>query len=238
MLHTDGRTEFDHAVVMVRDRLEQMAPHFESQGFTLSDVARHNLGSWNRLIVLEGSYVELLGWPPGAPPARKEIADSALGLEALVLRTEDADATYERLRAAGFAVNPVQVLTRDALVDGQRVEAQFHTVRFSEQPIAGLRMYFCRHLTPACVWQPALMAHANGARRLVGIEVQSPDPSATAQRLGLVAGVPVVRAADGFDVQLGNLSLHVCRADRVAAALASLTVEYQGGQPQRLDIGL
>jgi len=238
MLHTDGRTEFDHAVVMVRDRLEQMAPHFEGQGFTLSDVAHHNLGSWNRLIVLEGGYVELLGWPPGAPPARKEIADSALGLEALVLRTADAEATYERLRVAGFAVNPVQVLTRDALVDGRQVEARFHTVRFSEQPIAGLRMYFCRHLTPECVWQPALMTHANGARRVADIEVQSPDPQATAERLGLVAGVPVVAVADGFNVQLGNVDLHVRHGDRPAAALSSLTLEYQNSQRRQLDIGL
>ncbi|MFP3710839.1 VOC family protein, partial [Paraburkholderia sp. SIMBA_009] len=79
MLHAVGQTEFDHAVVMVRDRLDALAPHFERQGFHLSDKAVHNLGSCNRLIVLEGTYVELLGWPPGAPPARKEIADSPFG---------------------------------------------------------------------------------------------------------------------------------------------------------------
>lgn len=72
MLHSVGRTEFDHAVVMVRDRLDALAPHFERQGFHLSDKAVHNLGSCNRLIVLEGTYVELLGWPPGRRrPARK-----------------------------------------------------------------------------------------------------------------------------------------------------------------------
>ena len=86
MLHAVGRTEFDHAVVMVRDRLDALAPHFERQGFHLSDKAVHNLGSCNRLIVLEGTYIELLGWPPGAPPARK-IAGSPFGLEALVFHT-------------------------------------------------------------------------------------------------------------------------------------------------------
>ena len=100
MLHAVGQTEFDHAVVMVRDRLDALAPHFERQGFHLSDKAVHNLGSCNRLIVLEGTYVELLGWPPGAPPARKEIADSPFGLEALVFRTYDAEATRERLLKA------------------------------------------------------------------------------------------------------------------------------------------
>lgn len=77
-----GPTAFDHAVIMVRDRLEALAPHYERQGFRLSDKAVHNLGSCNQLIVLDDTYIELLGWPPGAPPARKEIADSPLGLEA------------------------------------------------------------------------------------------------------------------------------------------------------------
>src|SRR5690606_32545769 len=87
MLHDAGRTEFDHAVVMVRDRLDELAPHYERQGFLLSDKSVHNLGSCNRLVVLDSTYIELLGWPPGAPPARKEIADSPLVLEVLVSRT-------------------------------------------------------------------------------------------------------------------------------------------------------
>lgn len=182
MLHAVGRTEFDHAVVMVRDRLDALAPHFERQGFHLSDKAVHNLGSCNRLIVLEGTYIELLGWPPGAPPARKEIAGSPFGLEALVFRTHDAEATYERLRAAGFAVNPVQELSRPALLDGREVTARFHTVRFAEQPLPGIRMYFCRHLTPECVWSPALMSHPNGARSLLRIDARAADAHAAAQR--------------------------------------------------------
>ena len=95
---------------MVRDRLDALAPHFERQGFHLSDKAVHNLGSCNRLIVLEGTYIELLGWPPGAPSARaKEIAVRRLGWKPWSSTAHDAEAT-ERLRAAGFAVNPVQEL--------------------------------------------------------------------------------------------------------------------------------
>ena len=105
MLHAVGRTEFDHAVVMVRDRLDALAPHFERQGFHLSDKAVHNLGSCNRLIVLEGTYIELLGWPPGAPA--QEIG-SPFGLEALVFRTTPKPPTSGCAPPA--AVNPVQEL--------------------------------------------------------------------------------------------------------------------------------
>ncbi|WAI83487.1 MULTISPECIES: VOC family protein [Achromobacter] len=238
MLHSVGRTEFDHAVVMVRDRLDALAPHFERQGFHLSDKAVHNLGSCNRLIVLEGTYVELLGWPTGAPPARKEIADSPFGLEALVFRTYDADATYERLKAAGFAVNPVQELTRPAMLDGQEVQARFHTVRFAEQPLPGIRMYFCRHLTPECVWSPDLMAHPNGARSLMRIDARAADARAVAERLALVADVTAEAVDGGWDVPLANLRIHV-QTDPSASAptLSTLTLENRDGAHYTLDTG-
>jgi len=232
-------TDFDHAVVMVRDRLDELAPHFERQGFLLSDKAVHNLGSCNRLIVLDGTYVELLGWPPGAPPARKEIADSPFGLEALVFRTQDAEGTYRRLRDAGFAVNPVQELTRPARVDGREMQARFHTVRFSQQPVPGIRMYFCRHLTPECVWAPALMGHANGARRIDRIDVRAADARTVARQLALVADATAEPAEGGWDVPLGNLRLHVA-ADPAAAqpGLSALVLENRDGARYPLDTGL
>src|SRR3546814_15204459 len=62
---------------------------FEKDGYFLTDLAVHNLGSINRLITLDNSYIELLGWPEGAPPARKEIANSPASMEALVFRSTD-----------------------------------------------------------------------------------------------------------------------------------------------------
>jgi hypothetical protein len=231
--------ELDHAVIMVRDRLEQTAPRFERQGFTLSETEVHNLGSWNRLVVLQHAYIELLGWPAGKPPARKEIADSPLGLEALVLRTQDAEATYERLRAAGYAVNPVQVLTRPARVNGQVMEARFHTVRFAEQPIPGIRLYFCRHLTPECIWQPALMRHANGARAVVQVSARADDPAGVAARFAAIADTAAASARDGaWTVPLGHASLHIRRASAgQGTALETLTLEDGEGRRSLIDTG-
>ncbi|MVW80810.1 VOC family protein [Bordetella sp. 02P26C-1] len=209
MFHPSDVTDFDHAVVMVRDRLDELAPHFEAQGFLLSDKSVHNLGSCNRLIALDSTYIELLGWPPGAPPARKEIADSPFGLEALVFRTYDAEATRQRLLDEGFAANPVQALTRPAMVEGKEIQASFQTVRFAEQPLPGIRMYFCQHLTPECVWTPRLMAHPNGAERVERIEVYAAEEQAVAWRLGVVADARVEEAAEGWDVVLGNLRISV-----------------------------
>lgn len=238
MLHPSGETDFDHAVIMVRDRLDALAPHFEEQGFLLSDKSVHNLGSCNRLIALQSAYVELLGWPPGAPPARKEIADSPFGLEALVFRSYDAEATRARLVDEGFEVNPVQALTRPALVDGKTIQASFQTVRFAEQPLPGIRMYFCQHLTPEAVWTPSLMAHPNGALRIHDIEVRAADEQAVAWRLGVIADARVEESDTGWDVVLGNLRLRVV-SDPTALVprLGRLTVAYPDGV-RELDTGV
>lgn len=239
MLHAVGHTEFDHAVIMVRDRLEALAPHYERQGFHLSETAVHNLGSCNRLIVLDSTYLELLGWPPGAPPARKEIADSPFGLEALVFRTTDAEATYERLKAAGFAVNPVQELTRPARVGDREIQARFHTVRFAEQPIPGFRMYFCRHLTPEAVWAPELMDHPNQAEHLVRIDALAADAEAVARRMALVADVTAQKTASGWDVPLANLRIRVAQdAAADTPQLTTLTLSNREGSQYTLDTGL
>jgi hypothetical protein len=239
MTGREGPAELDHAVIMVRDRLEQLAPAVARQGYTLSDVATHNLGSWNQLIVLEHAYVELLGWPPGVP-ARQEIANSSLGLEALVLRTQDAQATYERLRDAGYAVNPVQRLTRPAQLDGQEVQARFDTVRFAEQPVPGVRLYFCRHLTPECVWQPTLMRHANGARDIVEVTALAEDPKGVALRLADVAGTSAAPLDDGsWDVQLANTRLRVVPGPvGKGTALRSLVLQDHEGRTRPFDAGI
>jgi len=236
-------TAFDHAVIMVRDQLDALAPDYAAQGFTLSERSTHNIGSCNQLIVLQDAYLELLGWPPGAPP-RAEIAASALGLEALVFRSHDAQATYERLKAAGFAVNPVQDLSRPAklhdyagggaaggVADTVAI-ARFLTVRFAEQPIAGLRMYFCQHLTPQCVWQPALMAHPNGARRISHITIAAPDAQELGARLGQIINVAPARGeqTDSVKLALANLELHIHPDATLALPrLSGLTVQDANG---------
>ena len=169
--------DFDHLVVMGRDQMVNLSQRFEALGFHLTPTARHNLGSMNRLIMLNTAYVELLGWGAGELPARKEIADEPIGLNALVFRTQDAQECHRVLEQNGYCPNPVQALTRPVDINGGTAQASFRTVRFSTQPIAGLRIYFCQHLTPEYVWRPEDQAHPNGLTELVDIVLESSDPS-------------------------------------------------------------
>ncbi|PLC52529.1 hypothetical protein CR155_17190 [Pollutimonas nitritireducens] len=231
---------FDHLVLMLRDRLTGLAQEFEKDGYFLTDLAVHNLGSINRLITLDNSYIELLGWPEGAPPARKEIANSPAGLEALVFRSTDARRTYEYLKECGFDVNPVQRLERPIELAGNQVVARFDTVRFSTQPIAGFRVYFCQHLTPEYVWVDRYMKHPNGARTLSDILLVSNQPQSVAQSLAVLTQANVRTDSNGeYEVTLPNTRIRVRHeASAAEARIEAAWVADEHGQSHRFDTRL
>jgi hypothetical protein len=170
-------------VIIGRDNLDALGELFQSEGFQLSPLAHHNLGSSNRLIMLDTSYIELLGWEKGKQVQRAEIANQAIGLDALVFRTDDANNCYKQLKSSGFSVNPVQDLSREGEFMGNKVLVEFKTVRFSEQPIPGLRIYFCEHLTPEYVWQEQWLNHTNHLNCLKQITIASSNTNNTAASL-------------------------------------------------------
>lgn len=213
-----ARVAFDHLVVMMRDELETRSPRFEAAGYRLSAPGYHNLGSVNRLIVLNSSYIELLGWPAGETPRRKEIADQPLGLDALVFRSDDAQADQQRLSDAGFDVQPVSHLERPLDFQGGTQTARFETVRFNQQPIPGLRLYFCQHLTPEYIWDEELIQHQNGARFLQSIFITAPDAPATARTLATLADGDALIQEERSTIKLPNLELIVQPAPQTQQA--------------------
>lgn len=162
---------FDHLVIIGRDRLDELSQKFSNQGFQLTPTAHHNLGSSNRLIMLDSSYIELLGWEKSEMPKRAEIANQQIGLNAIVFRTNNAEECYEKLRQQGFQVNPVQDLSRESEYENTKVLVKFKTVRFQEQPIPGIRIYFCEHITPNYVWQSHWLSHVNQITTLQKINI-------------------------------------------------------------------
>lgn len=231
---------FDHLVLMLRDRLVEQAPAFEADGYTLTELSVHNLGSMNRLITLDSTYIELLGWPAGQPPARKEIANSQLGPEALVFRMPDAHATHRRLEALGFRMNPVVTLARPINVKGQLHTARFETVRFAEQPIEGFRIYFCQHVTPELVWNSEATQHANGAVAMEKIVLCSAQAEQVAQILAQLADAPLSGSGrDAFTVTLDNVDLEVRQSvDATLASIDSVVLRRHDGAVYPFDTHL
>lgn len=211
--------EFDHLVLMARDRVDAVAASMLARGFSLTPQSRHNLGSVNRLAILGSTYLEVLGWESGHPPQRKEIADEPLGLNALVFRTSNADQCHRLLKEAGFHPNAVQELSRPAVLGGDVKTALFRTVRFSQQPIAGLRIYFCQHVTPELVWQPQDMVHSNKVSDIEEIVISAQNPVVVHETLQRLLGhSSVVQVGEAgregpLAIELVNTRISIINAD-------------------------
>ena len=203
--------QFDHLVLMARDQILLISDRLAGLGFNLTPLSKHNLGSSNQLCMLDSTYLEVLGWEYGTTPERKEIAELEIGLDALVFKTDDAEQCFKRLQEAGFKPNPIQDLSRPAQVNEQIHTALFKTVRFSVQPIAGLRIYFCQHLTPEYLWFDAVTKHPNAKNHLQEIVIASPDPQDTASLLHQLLHIATPQSIQNseFIVDLGNCVLRI-----------------------------
>ena len=203
--------QFDHLVLIARDQILAVSDRLAGLGFNLTPLSKHNLGSSNQLCMLDSTYLEVLGWEHGTIPQRKEIADLEIGLDALVFKTDDAEQCFKHLQEAGFEPNPIQDLSRPAQVNQSIYTALFKTVRFAAQPVAGLRIYFCEHLTPEYLWFDEVTKHPNNKNHLQEIVIASPDPCQTANlfhRLLNIAATPSTNNSE-FIVDLSNCILRI-----------------------------
>src|SRR3546814_16509413 len=87
---------------------------------------------------------------------------------------------------------------------------RFDTLRFATQPIAGLRIYYCEHLTPEYVWDKAVMHHDNGATSLDSIMIKAPDARSVSTTLAALVSGQARAVGDGsYRMSLPNLKLIV-----------------------------
>lgn len=211
----------DHLVINAMLDLDGVERTFRDLGFTVTPRGHHSLGSINHLMVVEGSYLELVG-VPATGLQRQDVLDSPLGLSGLVLASADADATHARLGRAGLpALAPLEFSRPIDLGDGTDAAATFRIVRLARDRFPAGRVYFCQHLTPELVWRPEWLTHANGFSAIAGLTIESPDPAADAALFGATAACPPQPSGDGFTVTLADatiLSIVAGPAPRLAGA--------------------
>ena len=224
--------EFDHLVINVRDGMDDAAQAFEQLGFIVTPPSLHSLGSLNRTIVFDTSYIELLGYPPGCPPAaRPELVQRPTGPLALVFRTSDADATHRDLTAAGFKPRPVQTFSRPVRDDaGVDIAAVFRVTRLEPDALPGAWVYFCQHLTPELIWRPQWRAHANAAVSIMAIDVRvdqvvsAADDYARATRAAGTSSASKLRLAEGCELRFVSSVITGIAGIQIATAMADSLV--------------
>lgn len=218
----------DHVVVAVRD-LDAAAAAWKALGFTVSPRGTHSahMGSGNYTIMLGPDYIELLGvlnpTPHNAP--MRAFLEGREGLERCAFTTDDAAAGAEELRARGLAATgPVHFGRPVTLPDGGTAEARFNVFQWPlEERPGGLRIFACEHLTRENVWIPALQSHANGADRIIRVEVLTADPAHAAMHMARLLDRDVVPEPDGAQCVPTGTS----RADLVFLDRATLATRHQ-----------
>ncbi|MEA1834941.1 VOC family protein [Methylobacterium durans] len=211
----------DHVVINVLQRMDEAAACFAALGFQLTPRGHHSLGSINHLMMTPGAYLELVGLPETGPQ-RRDVLDSPFGLNGLVLRSADADATYARLAAAGVGASPPVAFSRPVTVNGRNQEARFRTVRSAEGLFPAGRLYHCEHLTPELVWRSGWFVHPNGFAGIEALTVESPEPEAEAGRLAAACGAPAEAGDEGWRIRLGVTTVAIVPGDRARMSNLSL----------------
>ena len=207
----------DHAVIDVRDRMDEAARVFTGLGFRLTPRGHHTLGSMNHLMMFATDYLELLGFGEGGAN-RPELAPFPVGLNGLVFKTADADATHAHAIAAGLPILPVQSFSRPVELSGARRDARFRTTRLDPTKVLMGRVYFCEHLTPELVWRPEWQAHPNGARAVKRIVVATPNPNRSADLFRGLFGPAAVTPHDrSVVVAAGTARVELRTPEAVAA---------------------
>lgn len=180
----------DHLVINTRFNLEPYRAFFSTLGFTLTPKSHHSLGSVNHLILFQDTYLELIGLERDGP-VRKDIMESRMGIDGLVWKMDGEESVLNDLEKAGLRAMAPQRFSRQ-VENGDK--AEFIAVRLEPGQFAEGRVYFCRHLTPDLVWQPAYMTHANGVSGIGKLTIAASDPDATREaysRLGNLAGAGI-----------------------------------------------
>ncbi len=175
----------DHVVIDARDAIDKAAETFAALGFQLTPRGHHTLGSSNNLAIFTTNYLELLGFGEDGR-ARPELIDHPVGLNGLVFKTDDADATAAHAQQAGIPATPARGFSRPVELDGEVRHASFRTTHLPPETSGIGRVYFCEHLTPELVWRPAWQAHPNGAQEIIRVLVATNHP---AQQIALLRGL-------------------------------------------------
>lgn len=216
----------DHVVVTVRD-LDASARQWQRLGFTVSPRGTHSpiLGSGNYTIMFGDDYVELLGILAETEHNKptRDFLQEREGIERAAFTTDDAAAGAVELESRGLEpLGPVHFGRPVDLPNGGKGEAKFNVFRWplDENP-GGLRIFACQHLTRDTVWIPELQSHANGASRIIRVEVLAADPKAAAEHLSRLIDEPVRQQDDGWLVPSGGK-----RADFLFYDAAGLARRY------------
>jgi catechol 2,3-dioxygenase-like lactoylglutathione lyase family enzyme len=168
----------NHVGMAVRD-LAATAARYEAMGFQLTPYSPHSaawragdpvqpLGSGNRCVMFENTYLEILASEDPARPAARIVnfLKHHQGAHIICFDCGDCDLVDRRVRGLGVATSGVIPLQRDIdTPEGVRT-AKFQRTQFDPKDSPEGYIQAARHLTPEYIYQPRYIRHANACNQL------------------------------------------------------------------------
>ncbi|GAA0770808.1 VOC family protein [Roseibium denhamense] len=224
----------DHVVVAVQD-LETAGRAYEALGFTLTHVNRHPWGTANRIVQLDGFFIEILSVAdPGliteaAPGAfsfgafNRDFLKERQGASMLVLESQDPDADRAAFQKAGLTGYEPFAFERVATyLDGTTANVGFDLTFVSDRLAPSIGYFTCRNRFPENFWKADYQTHANGAQEIKTVYLVAADPSDHHEFLGGFTGQREMRATSlGLEMKTPRGTIMVL----TPAAFASITGE-------------
>ena len=219
-----GTLNLDHVAHFVPS-VDAASEALEKLGFTLTPFSAqsHRLeengplvaaGTGNRCIMLQRGYLEILA-PTADTPIATQLRAAIhryVGVHLIAFGTATPEADHARAANAGFAPLPPVSLQREIDTGEGRQTASFTVVRVAPGAMAEGRIQFCRHHTPALLWQPRWTRHANRAASLAGVILRVADAQEAAKRYARYTGLPAQVSGDVW--RLDTARGYVIFADR------------------------
>ncbi|NMM45565.1 VOC family protein [Rhodospirillaceae bacterium KN72] len=186
----------DHLVLAVSN-LDRAAETYETLGFTVTPRAIHPWGTSNRLVQLQGSFLEIIEVAepenlfPHGPRSFSfgTYLDSYLksreGLAMLVFESRDAQADRDQFAERGLPDLDRFDFERQAILpDGEKVRVAF-SLAFVPPPETPEAVFFtCQQHAPEYFWKPAYQTHANGAQTVEEVVMIADDPASLSDLFG------------------------------------------------------
>jgi len=179
-----------HVTHTVRD-LDALAEAYRSLGFTVGARNRHSWGTHNRILQLDGFYIELLEVaepekiPAHAPRAfsfgafNRDFAARHQGLAMLALESHDAAADNAAFRAAGIGNFEVFAFAREGRrADGSDIKLGFSLVFATDPKSPDIGFFTCQEDHPKdAFWNPAFQQHPNTAAGIAAVVLVAENPT-------------------------------------------------------------
>lgn len=206
----------DHLIVMAGD-LDRSNRLWKLLGFVTTPRGFHDSGGTaNHLIMLEQTYIELLGMVVRQQTSPyRYMMEEAPGLWGIALRGS-AEAAFRFWTSLGLDVAAPASLSRAVEVAGRSERARFQITMLARAPEVPFLIFCCEQLTPQFVWQPDRPPHPNGALTLKEVVLIVEDDRAQRQFELILGRSAFIDSSRSAMIHLGDCRIvFLCEADFV-----------------------